>query len=262
MLSRRIPSSWHEQQPLVSDIIQHFFAVSHLLKASADMANRAEVFKGDDGAYLRWTTVHPDGYVLNVKGGEGSSHYLMVHKALCGDVTGRSGVQRGGFTERGYSKVCSLSPDALQNWAKANRPRSLLHNCAHCLPPQHASDYFAEEVCDGKGYPEGTVRAVYVNAYERSAVARTKCIEHYGTRCRACGMDFGSTYGEFAAGFIHIHHLVPLSQIQTGYQVDPIRDLRPVCPNCHAMLHYGERHLSLQELRGILQFRRHKVGGA
>ena len=30
---------------------------------------------------------------------------------------------------------------------------------------------------------------------------------------------------------IQVHHLVPLSAIGKKYRVDPIRDLRPVCPN-------------------------------
>lgn len=34
-----------------------------------------------------------------------------------------------------------------------------------------------------------------------------------------------------------MHHLTQLSKIGQGYEVDPVNDLRPVCPNCHAMLH-------------------------
>jgi hypothetical protein len=224
--------------------------------ASEATPNKAEVFKGDDPAYLRWTSAHPDGYVMNVKGGDGSTHYLMLHKAQCDDVTSRRGLQRGGFTERGYSKVCSHSLDALHDWATANRPQSLRHDCAHCLRGRHTVDYFTEEVGEPKGYVEGALKVVYVNAYERSARARADCIAHYGPRCSACNMDFGETYGEFATGFVHIHHLLPLSQIREGYLVDPIRDLRPVCPNCHAMLHYGGRNLSLEELKTILERRR------
>jgi len=34
-----------------------------------------------------------------------------------------------------------------------------------------------------------------------------------------------------------VHHLVPISKIGKKYRVDPIKDLRPVCPNCHAVIH-------------------------
>jgi 5-methylcytosine-specific restriction protein A len=42
-------------------------------------------------------------------------------------------------------------------------------------------------------------------------------------------------------GFIHVHHLLDLSLVQPGKRVDGVKDLRPVCPNCHAMLHHKSR---------------------
>ena len=50
-------------------------------------------------------------------------------------------------------------------------------------------------------------------------------------------MDFENMYGELGKGFIHVHHIVPISMIGKEYKIDPIKDLVPVCPNCHAMLH-------------------------
>ena len=52
-----------------------------------------------------------------------------------------------------------------------------------------------------------------------------------------CGFDFEKTYGEIGKGFIHVHHIVPVSEIGESYRVDYEKDLIPVCPNCHAMLH-------------------------
>jgi 5-methylcytosine-specific restriction protein A len=49
-----------------------------------------------------------------------------------------------------------------------------------------------------------------------------------------------------------VHHLLPLKHIKKAYKVDPITDLRPVCPNCHAMIHRREPMLSLEELRAII----------
>jgi 5-methylcytosine-specific restriction enzyme A len=54
-------------------------------------------------------------------------------------------------------------------------------------------------------------------------------------------------------GFIHVHHLTPLSSLGTDYEVDPIRDLRPVCPNCHAVLHRREPPYSPEEVQQFLQ---------
>jgi len=102
-------------------------------------------------------------------------------------------------------------------------------------------------------YWEGAVRRVSVNAYERDSRARRFCIDHFGAACQICGFDFGATYGGFGEGFIHVHHLRLISSIASGYSVDPIRDLLPVCPNCHAMLHQQNPPLTPDELRSLLR---------
>jgi hypothetical protein len=50
------------------------------------------------------------------------------------------------------------------------------------------------------------------------------------------------------AGFIHVHHRKPLALIGRSYAVNPVKDLVPVCPNCHAMLHTQNPPLSVEEL--------------
>lgn len=86
-------------------------------------------------------------------------------------------------------------------------------------------------------YYEGTKIKILVNKFERDTKARDTCINHYGAVCAACKFNFKEEYGEIGKGFIHVHHLVPISEIGKSYKVDPINDLIPVCPNCHAMIH-------------------------
>ena len=38
-------------------------------------------------------------------------------------------------------------------------------------------------------------------------------------------------------------------------EVDPVHDLRPMCPKCHAVIHIGGEHRSLEEVRQMLQSR-------
>jgi 5-methylcytosine-specific restriction enzyme A len=95
---------------------------------------------------------------------------------------------------------------------------------------------------------EGIKKTVSVNSYERNQIARTKCIEHYGVQCVVCGFDFEETYGDIGTDFIHVHHLTQLSDIGQGYEVNPVKDLRPVCPNCHAMLHKRNPPYTIEEL--------------
>ncbi|WP_406698640.1 HNH endonuclease [Singulisphaera sp. Ch08] len=100
---------------------------------------------------------------------------------------------------------------------------------------------------------EGDTYQIEANKYERNPEARRRCIEHYGPRCLACGFDFNATYGPVANGFIHIHHLVPISNIGEEYVVDPIADLNPLCPNCHAVAHLRRPPYSIEELKSILR---------
>jgi len=96
---------------------------------------------------------------------------------------------------------------------------------------------------------EGVKRTVIVNLYERNPKARKQCIEHWKAICAVCRFDFEDFYGEIGKGFIHVHHLTPVSQIGELYQVDPINDLIPVCPNCHSMIHRYEPPLTVDELK-------------
>jgi len=99
---------------------------------------------------------------------------------------------------------------------------------------------------------EGKQKQVTVNAFERNSVARTLCIKHFGTQCSVCGLDFAQRYGQIGEGFIHVHHLLELSSISKEYKVNPTTDLRPVCPNCHAMLHQRNPAYTIEELRDII----------
>lgn len=111
----------------------------------------------------------------------------------------------------------------------------------------------AEEVQYPQRYFEGATRQVAVNVYERNPFARAKCIEVYGPVCFACGFDFEKRYGAIGKGFIHVHHLNSLSEIGDEYELDPLRDLRPVCPNCHAILHRRKPPFAIAELKSMLQ---------
>lgn len=107
------------------------------------------------------------------------------------------------------------------------------------------TNYPDEANVESKTFPEGAKQTVQVNRYERNPEARAKCIEFHKARCKVCEMSFDETYGMFAKDFIHVHHIKPLSEINEEYEVDPINDLIPVCPNCHAMLHRQENGIPM-----------------
>lgn len=112
---------------------------------------------------------------------------------------------------------------------------------------------FRNEIPFATALPEGAKKQVTVNAYERNPVARAACVAHHGSRCKVCDIDLGERFGPIASGFIHVHHVVPLSMIRKVYQVDPVKDLVPVCPTCHSVLHLRVPPLSVSEARDLLK---------
>jgi hypothetical protein len=108
-------------------------------------------------------------------------------------------------------------------------------------------------VGEGSTAYEGKRQRVELTRYERDPQVRLTCIAHYGARCQACDFDFGRVYGPAATGLIHIHHLNPLSVVGEEHEVDPIRDLRPVCPNCHAVIHNRTPPYTIEEVRRMLR---------
>jgi predicted HNH restriction endonuclease len=112
--------------------------------------------------------------------------------------------------------------------------------------------YFPDEIDEPAQYVEGASKVVRVNVYERNPKARRACIEHHGCSCLACDFNFKDTYGDYGESFIHVHHIVPLADIKKEYVLDPIKDLIPLCPNCHAMIHRTGKALSLNQLKQLL----------
>lgn len=107
----------------------------------------------------------------------------------------------------------------------------------------------AEE--NGEGLPEGSVLRVQVNRYERSRINRAACIEIHGAVCKVCDFSFERAYGAIGAGFIHVHHVTPVSVIGRDYRVNPCTDLVPLCANCHAIAHRKTPPYSIDEMREL-----------
>jgi len=110
-----------------------------------------------------------------------------------------------------------------------------------------------EELTDPEKYPEGAKKTVTINAFERNRKARSACIAHHGVICVVCGFDFQKVYGALGEGFIHVHHVKSIGSIGEEYEVDPVKDLVPVCPNCHAMIHRTEPPLQIVQLQTHLK---------
>ena len=104
-----------------------------------------------------------------------------------------------------------------------------------------------------KTYTEGTPNQVSVTKYERNPFARKKCLEHYGSTCVVCDFNFEKTYGQIGENFIHVHHLTQVATVGQTYEIDPIKDLRPVCPNCHSIIHRQKIPMTIENVKQLIE---------
>ena len=84
-----------------------------------------------------------------------------------------------------------------------------------------------------------------VNYRTRSYKLRNAAIEYYKSNdkicCQICSFDFEKVYGDLGKGFIEIHHIKPIYQFDSTdnekFMSQAIKNLIPVCSNCHRMIH-------------------------
>jgi 5-methylcytosine-specific restriction protein A len=120
------------------------------------------------------------------------------------------------------------------------------------LPPSLAPEQEAVTRVVDRALSEGGLKTVELTLYERNANARRLCIEHYGPTCQACGLNYEDKYGKIGVGLIQVHHVTPLSAIGETYQVDPVRDLIPLCATCHHVAHSRNPPYFVAEIRSAI----------
>ena len=135
----------------------------------------------------------------------------------------------------------------------------ILLNANKSLKEFEENVLIAEEIPEEKlkDLFEGAKKQITVNAYERNQKARQLCLQKYGYKCCVCGFDFEEFYGDIGIGYIEVHHIKPLNEISKEYIVDPVNDLRPICPNCHSMLH--KANITVENLKDIVEKKRRKL---
>jgi 5-methylcytosine-specific restriction enzyme A len=164
------------------------------------------------------------------------------------------------FKSRRYPPKAVLGLAARRLAGRAMRPSDfkggqgskcfrILNALGFTIARKRIESTFPDEVLPGKKFNEGACQQVWVNRFERNPKLRRNCLSYYKPVCCSCGMNFKDKYGELGADFIHVHHLKPLASVHFTHEVDPITDLRPVCPNCHCMLHRTDPPLTIEALK-------------
>jgi hypothetical protein len=161
-------------------------------------------------------------------------------------------------------RVASRSPRHTTT-AKDHSPEFVEFLCEQLDVQLPQPSYYGDGVSDrpyNEGGPsssrlfeEGAVDQVLVSRYERDPYARAACIRHYGPICAACDATLENLYGPEASGLIHVHHVQPLASVGKSRKTDPVRDLRPVCPNCHAVIHSINPPRSIDQVRRMFRGR-------
>jgi 5-methylcytosine-specific restriction protein A len=144
-----------------------------------------------------------------------------------------------------YVKNTGNIPNGIEIKKQAEKIKSILETSGF-LSPEEISHSVSENY-----FSEGKSKTVSVNKYERNIRARMKCIEYYGLNCKVCECNFEEMFGSIGEDFIHVHHKIELASIGKEYKLDPIKDLIPLCPNCHSMIHRRKPAYSIEELRKI-----------
>ncbi len=192
-------------------------------RLGADVWDAPDHVFGEAGTQLRHDLIVPDAVVQSLRFAPSGSRLRFVGQRL---------------DQQTLRGVRELTPDSA----------ALLDQLLEAAQP--GSFHLPEEL---PRFAEGKGTRIVVNTYERDARARAECIQHHGLACAVCGLTMEEAYGALGRGFIHVHHLQPLSQAEGQREVDPARDLRPVCPNCHAMLHRLPDPADLEGLRRIVR---------
>ncbi|PAU94367.1 hypothetical protein CK503_06060 [Aliifodinibius salipaludis] len=106
---------------------------------------------------------------------------------------------------------------------------------------------------DFESHEEGNKKERYTTDYERNPINRQKAIDYHGLDCEVCGVNFQERYGELGKGFIHVHHIKPISEYNKSFRPDIKNDFAVLCPNCHAIIHRPKKKtLSIEELRKLI----------
>ena len=100
-----------------------------------------------------------------------------------------------------------------------------------------------------QNFDEGFKKHIVKEVSSRDPRLTAAAKKLYGTKCSVCDFDFGKYYGDHGDGFIEIHHLHPIAR---GSRKSTVEDVRPVCSNCHRMLHRGNNIMTVEELKSII----------
>jgi 5-methylcytosine-specific restriction endonuclease McrA len=99
---------------------------------------------------------------------------------------------------------------------------------------------------------EGRRRLVLHLQRERNqTIVRNKKKHAASLECEICEFSFSSVYGSAAGEYCEVHHLLPLSEVETDTRTR-MEDLAILCANCHRVVHLHNPPYSINEVKSML----------
>lgn len=198
---------------------------------------------------LRELPLHPEVPRTGKYRSPGAVHLKLQNFLAIDPAYSGKGLSHGGRAERRIWEELAGDRTALWNLARAIKVEGLATKNVPRYPEE------GEEA-----FPEGRILYRTHRLRERNVAlvkkAKTAWARMTGSiACRVCGFDFEAFYGDLGRGYIECHHDVPVSDLKPGSRT-LLRDLTPVCSNCHRILHRRRPWTSVEELSEIVRFNR------
>ena len=181
------------------------------------------------------------------------SHRTLDTLGLADYIPAQSGLQ---ITAKGKSHLLAnqLTIDYLMennfSWGDVKPALVALSN------PKTNIDIFKEIFEGDTGATKET--KIYKRSKELRDAAIETFLKDYGSlSCNICTFNYEEKYGNAGKGFIEVHHKTPIYMYEGGDQVktieQAIKNLAPVCANCHRIIHRTRPPFTIEEVSEIYQ---------
>ena len=211
---------------------------------------------------------HPTGEDAEILAGRTDMKFSQIVRNLLGSHFESNGMKL--YANRDEDGRFNITNDG-RNFVEANIEH-LQYLFQNHFPYDDAKD-FACKINDSQGKKhklllyseddtvvEGKLTVKESKVRERSKKLREAAIQHYTINgkivCSACGFDFGEKYGKYGDGYIQIHHEKPVCQYDdqgfNAYISEAIMNMKPLCANCHCMIHRKKEPITVAELKKII----------
>jgi hypothetical protein len=90
------------------------------------------IFQDNENEYLEWIAQNPEALVVNCRK-KATPGYMVLHRANCTYISKyKANQQTGGFTERGYIKICGHTEIELKKTLKKYGAEEFSKICSCC----------------------------------------------------------------------------------------------------------------------------------